>query len=40
MLTIGYKIKRIHKAAFLRTAAMKNKHVCEQGHLKSKNLLC
>lgn len=40
MLTIGCKIKRIHNAALVRTAAMKNKHVCEQGHFKSKNIRC
>lgn len=40
MLTIGYKIKIMHKDAFVRTTAMKDKHVCEQGHFKSKNICC
>lgn len=40
MLTMGYKIKRIHKAALIRTAAMKNKPAYEQGHFKSKNVCC
>lgn len=40
MLTMGYKIKRMHKDAFVRTAAMKDKHVSEQGHFKSKNICC
>lgn len=39
MLTIGYKI-RIHKTAFVRSATMKNKHVCEKGHFKSKSMSC
>lgn len=34
MLTTGYKIKTY------KTAAMKNQHVCEQGHFKRKNGLC
>lgn len=29
MLQIRCKIKRIHKAAFVRTAAIQNKYVCE-----------
>lgn len=37
---MGYKIKGIHKAAFVRTVAMKNKHACEQGHFKHKNMCC
>lgn len=36
---MGYKIKRMHKDAFVRTAAMEDKHVREQGHFKSKNVL-
>lgn len=34
MLTTGYKLKRIHEAAFLGNTAMKNKHVCERRHFK------
>lgn len=40
MLAIGYKIKRIHKASFVRTAAMNNNHVCEQEHFKNKSMSC